>query len=161
MARVWRSCSAIVFIAACAGNTPATPCFDDENLNKLEHSGNAALVYVWSPRMVLSALHASEARASAQAQGLSWVPVVDARLSANELAQALHTLQLQHPGAANALANSQPLCSATLEQREAYRHFPSAFVLGAGADSRPIVGAMPAVFWQRSIAQRLAHKDAP
>jgi hypothetical protein len=161
MARVWRNYFAIVIIAACASNTTADTCFDDDHLKQLEHADSAALVYVWSPRMLLSAQLAGEVRASAQALGLAWLPVVDARLSAEETAQALQALQTQHPTAAQALARSQPLCSAALERREAYRHFPSAYVLRQGAGAAPIVGAMPPEFWRRAITQRLVRAGQP
>ena len=46
------------------------------------------LVYVWSPRMVLSALHADVAQQQALAAGLAFMPLHDTRLGAEPAGQA-------------------------------------------------------------------------
>jgi hypothetical protein len=52
--------------------------------------------------------------------------------------------------------HSQPLCAASLLERDALRHFPTAFVVQpSGVHRHPIVGAMPDAAWASSIAQRL------
>ena len=124
----------------------------------------ATLVYVWSPRMVLSALHADVAQQQALAAGLAFMPLHDARLGAEpagqvdppELAQAMQRLRQTQPSAAAALQHSIALCSAQLLQNQAQRHFPTAFVWNGSAFAQyPIVGAMPAAYWAQSITQRL------
>ena len=114
------------------------------------------LVYVWSPRMVLSAQQADVAQRAAAAAGLVFKPVHDAQLGNPELAAALQRLRQTQPNAADALQTSSALCNAYLLQNQAQRHFPTAFVWsGAAFAPHPIVGAMPAVYWAQSIAQRL------
>jgi hypothetical protein len=89
------------------------------------------LVYVWSPRMVLSALHADVAQQQALAAGLAFMPLHDARLGAEpagqvdppELAQAMQRLRQTQPSAAAALQHSIALCSAQLLQNQAQRHY--------------------------------------
>jgi hypothetical protein len=168
MARVWRNCFAIVVIAACASNTPASTCFDDETLQNLAvRSANdtGTLVYVWSPRMVLSVSQARYAAHAAGQQGLDFLAVHDASVPVAEIQAALRRASARGASSARAarhLRASQALCAPQLIQRDALRHFPTAFVLSASGTHRfPIVGAMPPKFWQRSIAQRLASKDAP
>ena len=152
---------AIYLIASHAGISPATTCYDDKNLQAAQSAAQPTLLYVWSPRMPLSALHAAAARAQAHALGLAWQPVADHRVPAHERDQALLRLRATQPAAASALQRSRALCSTELEQRDAYRHFPSAFVLGQRVDARPIVGAMPSAFWRQSIAQRLTPQVLP
>lgn len=175
----------MLLVAACAYSTVSLACFDDKKWNALQTEGPASLLYVWSPRMVLSAHNAATAQAAAAAQGLQFIAVHDSRLAATEVAQALHKLAT-HPEAATrasaaALQGSQPLCSPTLVERDALRHFPTAWVAGAGRarlqttnanisasaatvaaatgarniSENAMVGAMPAYAWAISLRQRL------
>jgi hypothetical protein len=127
-----------------------------------------SLVYMWSPRMVLSALHADVARQQAALHGLQFTPLHDPRLPAPEVQEALARLASSQPASAAALHASAPLCHAGLLGRLALRHFPTAFVwmgapseaqnttrTGHGWAAQPIVGAMPAAYWSRSILARL------
>jgi hypothetical protein len=181
--------SAAILIAALATSAWATACFDDENLQALDfQQGQGALLYVWSPRMVLSAQHADSARRQAQLYGLRFVPLHDATVPQAELDGALQRLQsplfkglagaagvagaatpqptpprphAAHDASANALATSQALCAASLLEREALRHFPTAFVMRAsGVHRHPIIGAMPEAAWASSIVQRLKPEAA-
>lgn len=138
-----RALLTLFFVAACVVNTPATAqnrwCFSDQELRGL--SGHT-LVYVWSPRMMYSVTNMQTASEAAAAAGLSFVALHDARVPENEL-----------PALA---AASRALCSAHLIEREALRHFPSAFVVtSGGVHAYPIVGAMPLHAWVSSIDQRL------
>jgi hypothetical protein len=179
---------AAIFIAALATSAWASACFDDKNLQTLDFQHEqGALLYVWSPRMLLSAQHAASALRQAQQHGLRFVPLHDASVPQSELDGARQRLlgpvlngftgakganlaapaQSMPPRAdnaysANALANSQPLCSTRLIERDALRHFPTAFVLQpSGVHRYPIVGAMPEAAWASSIAQRLKTAVAP
>jgi hypothetical protein len=152
---------ATILIAAIASYAWSTACFDDKNLQTLDVSqGQGALLYVWSPRMVLSMQHAASAQRQAQRQGLRFVPLHDANVSQAELDGARQRLLGLGLDSANAVASSLPLCAASLLERDALRHFPTAFVVQAGGVHRyPIVGAMPEAAWGRSIAQRLPQRE--
>lgn len=133
------------------GRVASSDCFSDEALKNT----SSALVYVWSPRMVLSAIAAHHAAEQAQHFQQQFIPVVDGRLPRPEWQAALQTLQQLSPASAQALAATQVLCSPQLIQAYAYRHFPSAYVVEQGHVQLPvIVGAMPSEFWQMAIAQR-------
>lgn len=170
---------AIFLIATCARFCWASSCFDAENqlLKTSDDSTQGALVYVWSPRMVLSAQHAAQVQQQAAAAGLRWFAVHDLGLPEAEKAAALSRLAYAHPTSAQALQASQPLCDAQLMARDALRHFPTAFVwrdavfstashsatpapghrlpLDAGWAGHPIVGAMPPQFWAVALRERL------
>ncbi len=158
----------IILIAACAYSTLATACFSDENWAQLQSGSRATLVYVWSPRMVLSAHNAATALAAADAQGVQFAAVHDGRLAGQEIIDALAQLA-QHPdpkarASAAALQATQPLCSPLLVDRDALRHFPTAWVVQR-SDGKvlpkndkqhyAIVGAMPDFAWDLSLRQRL------
>lgn len=147
---------AIVFIAVNIINTPAVACFDDENLSKLALASHPALVYVWSPRMVLSVTQAHLAAEQARALGLRFVPLVDGRLPAPEWQGSLRQMATGTGGRASVLSASEPLCSARLIEKDAYVHFPTAFVLTNGhLHPQKLIGAMPAQFWRKGIMTRL------
>lgn len=134
----------LFFIALYAGNTPANTCFDDASLLKTQATAEqrGTLIYIWSPRMVYSVQNMAVASQAATASGLSFVALHDMRVPQTELPPAQEA--------------SQALCSALLIQRDALRHFPSAFVVNAsGIHPHPIVGAMPWRAWVSSIHQRL------
>ena len=139
---------------------PASACFDDEKLGDSMRSQQGSLLYVWSPRMALSATQAHLAADAAKAAGLQFVPLVDGRLPASEWQSALRTLAAAQPKDAEALAASEPLCSPKLVEKDAYSHFPTAFVVKSG-DMPPnvhpnrLIGAMPAQFWAQGIQERL------
>ena len=147
---------AIFFIASQAINTLASACVDDEKLANLIDTQQSSLFYVWSPRMVLSATQAHLAADAAKAAGLKFVPLVDGRLPAAEWQSALRTLAVSQPVDAEALAATQALCSPKLVEKDAYAHFPTAFVVSNG-DMHPnrLIGAMPAHFWTQGINERL------
>ena len=117
------------------------------------------LLYLWSPRMALSVLHAAEVAQVAQRHGLVWVVALDPRLPAGEAAAAFAAASSSVQAA---LQSSLPLCDASLlAQGQTLRHFPTAWVYGFSpargwqVQGRPIVSAMPAEFWQLAIAERL------
>ena len=122
----------------------------------------ATLLYVWSPRMVLSVEHAAAVRDLARSLGLHWHPVHDPAIAATELQAALNS---QNHGSQRAnyraLKDSQALCNADLmDEQHALRHFPTAYVLYAkGGEVRiageAIVGAMPLAYWRLALQQRL------
>ena len=150
---------AIIFIAIQAINTPAIACFNDEKFNlqtRPSQVDQGSLLYVWSPRMVLSATQAHLAADAAKAAGLKFVPLVDGRMPVVEWQSALRTLAASKPKDAEALATTEPLCSPQLVEKEAYAHFPTAFVVKSG-EMHPnrLIGAMPAQFWALGIQERL------
>lgn len=151
---------AIIFIASQAVNTPAIACFDDIKLDNSLKSQHSSLFYVWSPRMVLSATQAHLAADAAKAAGLTFVPLVDGRLPVSEWQSALKTLAVSQPIDAMVLAATEPLCSPKLVEKDAYAHFPTAFVVKS-AEFHPnrLIGAMPAQFWAQGIQERLRGND--
>ena len=130
-------------------------------------AGQGVLVYLWSPRMVLSVLHAHEAQQVAQRAGLAWLPLLDPRLPQVEAQDALITLS---PAQAAALRPVQNLCDQKLLQAgQTLRHFPTAWVFRRAPTSEsageawqqqglPIVSAMPAGYWQQAVAERLSQR---
>jgi hypothetical protein len=148
----------LIFIAISATNTTANACFGNENLQNMAlRSGNdtSALIYVWSPRMVLSLTQAHLAQQAAQQLGLDFLPLLDARISNHERDQALLAAQRHHALSAQILRGSEALCASALIDADALRHFPTAFVLSArGTHHLPIVGAMPLSAWRNSIKAR-------
>jgi hypothetical protein len=174
--------AALLLITLQARNAQASVCFDDADLTQLKsasHSAPGMLVYVWSPRMAYSLHNMAAARQAAAAAGLEFVVLHDSRVPSDELNQA-HSALLMHefrqsnwlslpeqhkfqkqvlattPPLASLVQTSRPLCAQQLIQLEALRHFPTAFVIGAGlVHTHPIVGAMPQTAWQLSITQRM------
>lgn len=153
---------AILLIAIQASITPARACFDDEKLSKLALTDHPVLVYTWSPRMVLSVTQAHLAAEQARLLGLQFVPVVDGRVPAPEWQDALTKMATNLAADASVLSASEPLCSAQLIEKDAYLHFPTAFVLQNGQiHPQKLVGAMPANFWRLGIMTRLQARIAP
>ncbi len=129
--------------------TISQACFDDKKLAQLEDSRVDTLIYVWSPRMVLSALEAGHVAEVARAKNLRFIALHDTRVGAREIIDSLSKLNHQ------ALIDSQPLCSPRLISLEAMRHFPTAFFMQTGAlDSLPLVGAMPEAQLGRAIEMK-------
>jgi hypothetical protein len=167
----------LFLIAACAANTPATAqndaCFDNQRLLKLQSNSKqrGALVYVWSPRMVYSVHNAAIASRAAAAAGLDFVVLHDMRVPGNELLDVhfssqgqsaqrssvpLAEMDLATPPFVSPLESSLALCAPLLLQRDALRHFPTAFVINEkGIHPHAIVGAMPLSAWVSSLDQRL------
>ena len=87
---------AIISIAACAYPISAAACFDDEKWAALQANPAPGLLYVWSPRMVLSAHNAATAHTAATARGLAFWAVHDGRVPEDEINQALAQLAT-HP----------------------------------------------------------------
>ena len=151
-----KSFFAIIFIAIKVISTPATACFDDKKLADIQLSASASLLYVWSPRMVLSATQAHLAADAAKAEGIVFVPLVDGRVPITEWQSALQTLTVTQPLNAAALVATQILCSPKLLEKDAYAHFPTAFVAKSGQmHSNRLIGAMPIQFWRQGIRERL------
>jgi hypothetical protein len=158
-----KSILAILFVAAQAINASANACFDDKKLDIQTHSSQGSpgsLLYVWSPRMVLSATQAHLAADAAKAAGLTFVPLVDGRLPASEWQSALRTLAVTQPKDAEALSTTEPLCSPKLVEKDAYAHFPMAFVVKSGElHPNRLIGAMPEQFWAQGIQERLKYRN--
>ena len=97
-----------------------------------------------------------------EAQLSRMVPVHDHRVPAEEVSQALQRLRQQNAAAADALAGSVPLCNEDLVQQDAYRHFPTAWVVRKGsAHPRPLVAAMPMPYWRQGIRLRMVQAGKP
>lgn len=163
-----RTAVALFLIAICADFARASACFGNESLAKLSAQQRPTLVYVWSPRMVYSVHNLALASRAAAISGLAFVVLHDERVPPQELAQLPWPSATAHPIEMHATADlatppfvspadfSQALCAPALLEREALRHFPTAFVVTKkGIHPQPIVGAMPLSAWQQSIAQRL------
>ncbi len=139
-------------------NVIHTSCFSDQDLLNTHQ----ALVYVWSPRMVLSALEAKNAAEQAKQLSYTFIPVVDGRIPVEEWQAALSRLHNLSPISAQVLAPSQALCAAGLINNLAYRHFPTAYLIWQGKTAgHPIVGAMPSEFWHMAIEQRKMQIASP
>ena len=154
-----------------AYSMPTNECFDDKKLGDIQaQSKRGAMVYVWSPRMVYSVQQMQVAARAAAANGLDFVVVHDARVPRDEVVTLqsapislpsraeikLEESDLATPPFLPIADSSVPLCAQTLIDREALRHFPTAFIVTAqGVHRHAIVGAMPAGAWLSSIAQRL------
>ena len=161
---------AIFFIAIQAIITPANACFDDEKLKNLLQTSPNSLIYVWSPRMVLSVTQAHLAAEQAHLLGLQFVPLVDGRIPAVEWQSAvrqaveIHQTRSKTPTKASTkapvddasvLSASQALCATSLIDTDAYLHFPTAFVAQNGQiHPQKLIGAMPANFWHMGISAR-------
>ena len=146
----------VAFSAHAQSSSDQPTCFDAQDLAALQQSKQLALIYVWSPRMVLSATQAGDVRSQAVGLKLDWVVVHDHRVDGSEIKLALQTLQASQPLSAQALSGSRPLCADALLKRDAYLHFPVAFVASAGVlHGAKIIGAMPAVFWGSAMVERL------
>lgn len=155
------ACIALLSVA-CITNVQAQSssdrpvCFDAQDLAAVEQSKRLNLIYVWSPRMVLSASQAADVRSQAIRLKFDWIVVHDHRVANLEVEQALQTLQASQPLSAQALLGSRPLCAAALLQRDAYLHFPVAFVANGGVlHNSKIIGAMPSAFWHTALTERL------
>lgn len=151
---------AIIFTAIQAINTPVMACFDDIKLDNLSHLQQNNLLYVWSPRMALSATQAHLAADAAQAAGLNFVPLVDGRIPADEWQSALRTLATMQPLDAEVLAGTETLCSLKLIEKDAYTHFPTSFIVSNGnIHPKRLIGAMPGNFWIQGIQERLKQNN--
>jgi hypothetical protein len=154
-----------------AYSMPANECLDDKKLGDIQaQSKRGAMVYVWSPRMVYSVQQMQIAARAAAANGLDFVVVHDVRVPEKELITLksmpvvsssreeikLEEQDLATPPFLPIADSSVPLCAQILIERQALRHFPTAFIVTAqGVHRHPIVGAMPVGAWLSSIAQRL------
>ncbi len=122
--------------------------------------GSEALLYVWSPRMVLSAQHAGEVAAVAADLGMVFVPALPPQIEATESEQALAALAADWPTAAQALQASAPLCSAALQAKlRAVPHYPTAWLWRWQGgqwqqQGRRIISAMPPAYWRLALAER-------
>ena len=133
----------------------AESCLDEAQWQALQQQSGTqpVLLYVWSPRMVLSARHAAEVQQVATDLAIDWLAVHDGRVPDSEIQQARQTLDA---ASQQALAHSQPLCAQELIEADAYRHFPTAWLVQQGrAETRPLVSAMPAAYWRLGIEERL------
>jgi hypothetical protein len=156
--------AALFLIANSSLSASENLCFNDLNLSQLQAQQlpetAGVLLYVWSPRMALSAQHAATAAQQAQAIGLGFVALHDAQVGDGELAAALARMaQSSAPvqqSSSDALGRSMPLCAPALLERDAQRHFPTAWLLQRnGLHPRPMVGAMPPEAWALSLRQRM------
>lgn len=155
--RRWAAGGLILGLSACGSVGPSVQAMAQDCANDAQLLANGpALVYVWSPRMVLSALEAHQAHAAAVEMGLAFRPVVDGRLPIPEWHAAMQQMLRLAPASAQALQGTRPMCAPSLEQQLAYRHFPTGFLVVQGqAHMAPLVGAMPQAFWAEGLRLRL------
>ncbi len=120
----------------------------------LEKTQASAVIYVWSPRMVLSLLHADDVANQAKAAGLRFIPVIDSRVLEEEWRDALKSAErsslskLEH---ASILQKSLSLCASRLTGMDAYQHLPSVFMVHSGQlQATKWTGAMNPDVWARA-----------
>ena len=115
--------------------------------------------------MVLSVTQAHLAADQAALLGLQFVPLVDGRIPAAEWQSALKKAIELDKSSANDVAvlnASDALCAAALIEKDAYLHFPTAFVARNGQiHPQKLVGAMPANFWRMGITARQTPAKTP
>ena len=142
----------------------AADCWNDADLSALEKGKVNAVIYVWSPRMVLSVLHAGEVVKQARMAGLHFVPVVDERIPEDEWKLALGSAAAQHAtgfGQIHDLAPSHSLCAGRLLLLDADQHFPSVFLVHSGRlQSEKWTGAMNAKTWANAFRSDLSRQIA-
>jgi hypothetical protein len=130
----------------------ANGCWTNADLSALEKTQANAFIYVWSPRMALSVLHANEVAKQADAAGLLFVPVVDGRIPDAEWRAALQSLGTTKSEGPQRLKATRPLCASRLTALDAYQHFPSVFLVREGELQREKwTGAMNAATWADAI----------
>jgi hypothetical protein len=136
---------ATFFIAFTAISAWSTACFDDNSLQTLDlQPTQGVLLYVWSPRMVLSAQHAATAQRQAQLHGLRFVPLHDAGVPQAEVQAAgrrllslgLNAASSPSAGSANSTGSSHGATVAKPVQISSYSRSANAL-----ADSQPLCAA--------------------
>lgn len=144
-------CLACLLVAGYAPNTVAGDCWTDADLSALEKTNVNAVIYVWSPRMALSLLHAAEVASQARAAGLIFIPLVDSRVPTAEWRLALQAatdLSMSTSLHFKPLEPSRVLCASRLIDLDAYLHFPSGFLVKSGQlQQAKWTGAMNARVW--------------
>lgn len=150
-----------VVLSACSWRIDEAPtdstvgCVDDVQVQSLGDL-KPALVYVWSPRMVMAVLEAYQAKAAADERGLRFIPLADGRIPRPEWQAALQRAETLSHSSAKALSPSVALCSPMLVSRLAYRHSPTGFLVWQGkVHPAPLVGTMPQAFWSEAIRLRM------
>ena len=132
-------------------NTFAVSCWSDDDLFALEQTQANSVIYVWSPRMALSVLHADDVAQQARTAGLAFVPVVDGRIPEAEWQSALTRPNSPTPNSGTSLRASQPACAARLAALDAYQHFPSVYLVAGGQlQAQKWTGAMNASTWGKA-----------
>ena len=143
-------CVLVLLVTGYGQNALAAECWNDADLSALEKSQANGVIYVWSPRMALSVLHAGEVARQARMAGLIFIPVVDERVPEGEWRSALGATVASHasnPGFHD-LVQSQSLCAGRLIALDAYQHFPSVFLVHSGQlQNGKWTGAMNAATW--------------
>ena len=143
-------------------NVFANNCWSDADLSALEKTQISAVIYIWSPRMVLSVLHADEVAKQASAAGLGFVPIVDGRVPDAEWQQALQAVGVIKAGVGGSLKTTKPLCDGRLITLDAYQHFPSVFLVRFGQlKAEKWTGAMNSSAWASAFNAELISKTAP
>ena len=137
----------------CFQSVIAGGCFADTDLSALEKTQKDAVVYVWSPRMTMSVLHADAVALQARAAGLVFLPVADGRVPDQELKAALSAANAAQPGVGSSLEAAQRDCTSRLAELDAYQHFPSVFLVRSG-QLQPFkwIGAMNQATWAGNFA---------
>ncbi len=142
-------------------NVFADNCWTDADLSALEKTQINAVIYVWSPRMALSVLHADEVARQAGVAGLGFVPIVDGRVPDAEWRSALQAAGVTKTGAGGSLKTTRSLCDGRLTRLDAYQHFPSAFLVRFGQlKAEKWTGAMNSSAWAGAFSAELNSKTA-
>ena len=151
-----------LLIAGWGSSSYAAECWTDSDISILEETYASAVIYVWSPRMALSLLHADDVAEQARAAGLRFIPVVDSRVPEEEWRGALkaaETSRLSKLKYLSVLQRSTSLCADRLTDLDAYQHFPSVFMVHSGQmQAFKWTGAMNQDIWARAFYTGLAHQ---
>ena len=151
-----QSCLVAALLLTCSQTAFASGCFSDADLSALEKTQVSTVVYVWSPRMALSVLHADEAAQQAREAGLAFVSVADGRVPEPEWRAALDAANATRPGVGRNLQAAQRDCSSRLAALDAYQHFPSVFLVRSGQlQPNKWTGAMHQTIWASAFASAM------
>ena len=162
---VWRLALMLLTFAK-SHSAFAAACWTDADLLALEETQANAVVYVWSPRMVLSVLHADDVAKQARESGLRFVPIVDGRVPEAEWRLALSAIATKAPinqsGLGQSLQSTINACASRLTALDAYQHFPSVFLIRSGRlQPEKWTGAMNSSTWADAFQQALKLPPAP
>lgn len=151
---------AVLFIACTTAchNTPHAPVSTAE---AEAHSGKAVeanpfagctMHYVWSPRMVLSAQHATAALTVAEKMKMRFRIHHPADIPDAEISATLTRLLPEHPRSATLLHASTPIKPIQVTGH-VFNHYPTVWLQRDRQRTGMVTGAMPEPYWNRTLQQ--------
>lgn len=107
----------------------------NEDLRAVVNSGKKGMIYTWSPKFIYSVEWYPQAEKMAHAMGFEFVPVVDPRVSKNEIEAAFKHMQkisndkrLERTFASWAKPKFHRNLSTDLYMRSGFNHFPVTYI---------------------------------